>query len=36
MVRKYLETHGPRLIEEHRNKFRDKHVAFRTLLEEIV
>jgi Domain of unknown function (DUF4286) len=34
-VQKYLEIHGPGLIEEHRERFQHKHVAFRTLLEEI-
>lgn len=31
----YLEKHAPRLIEEHRQRFKDRHVAFRTLLEEV-
>ena len=34
-VQQYLEVFAPRLIEEHRRKFHNKHVAFRTLLEEI-
>jgi hypothetical protein len=34
-VQQYLEIYGPPLIAEHREKFRDKHVVFRTLLEEI-
>jgi hypothetical protein len=34
-VQQYLEVHAPRLIEEHRQRFHNKHVAFRTLLEEI-
>lgn len=35
MVQQYLEVHGPRIIEAHRSRFRDKHVAFMTLLEEV-
>lgn len=31
----YLEVFGPAMAEEHRLKFLNKHVAFRTLLEEI-
>jgi hypothetical protein len=31
----YLEVLGPAMAEEHRLKFLNKHVAFRTLLEEI-
>ncbi|HTE33918.1 MAG TPA: DUF4286 family protein [Chryseolinea sp.] len=31
----YFERFAPRLVEEHRSKFRDKHVAFMTLLEEV-
>lgn len=34
-VTKYLETHAPALIEAHRKRFANKHVAFRTLLEEV-
>lgn len=34
-VQEYLEIYAPALIEEHRKRFKDKHVAFRTLLEEI-
>lgn len=34
-VRLYLEKFGPALIEEHRRKFIDRHVAFQTLLEEV-
>lgn len=34
-VQQYLEVYAPRLIEEHRQRFNNKHVAFRTLLEEI-
>ncbi len=31
----YLKEHAPNFVEEHRVKFKDKHVAFRTLLEEV-
>lgn len=31
----YLKDYAPALLEEHRNKFDGKHVAFRTLLEEV-
>jgi hypothetical protein len=31
----YLEVFAPVLIEEHRKKFNNKHVAFMTLLEEV-
>jgi hypothetical protein len=34
-VQQYLEIFAPKLIEEHRQKFHNKHVAFRTLLEEV-
>lgn len=34
-VLQYLETYAPAMVEEHMAKFRDKHVAFRTLLEEV-
>jgi hypothetical protein len=34
-VQQYLEKFAPRLIEEHRQKFHNRHVAFRTLLQEI-
>jgi hypothetical protein len=33
-VQQYLEVFAPVLIEEHRKKFHNKHVAFQTLLEE--
>jgi hypothetical protein len=35
LVVQYLEIFGPAMAEEHRQKFAGKHVAFRTLLEEI-
>jgi len=31
----YLKDHAPALIEAHRKMFKDRHVAFRTLLEEV-
>ncbi|MFO7259285.1 MAG: DUF4286 family protein [Bacteroidota bacterium] len=34
-VQKFLEEYGPSIINAHRDRFRDKHVAFMTLLEEI-
>ena len=34
-VQQYLEKFAPRLVEEHRQKFQNRHVAFRTLLQEI-
>jgi hypothetical protein len=34
-IQRYLETFAPALIEEHRKKFHNRHVAFRTLLEEV-
>lgn len=34
-VQRYLEEFAPALINEHRIRFKDKHVAFRTLLQEL-
>lgn len=34
-VQAYLERFAPTLIEEHRKRFQNRHVAFRTLLEEV-
>lgn len=34
-VQQFLEEYGPSIINAHRDRFRDKHVAFMTLLEEI-
>ncbi|MEP6734930.1 MAG: DUF4286 family protein [Chryseolinea sp.] len=34
-VTTYFEKYAPKLMEEHRKRFRDKHVAFMTLLEEV-
>ena len=31
----YFEKFAPALLEQHRTRFRDKHVAFMTLLEEV-
>ena len=34
-VQQYLEVFAPALIEEHRKKFHNRHIAFRTLLQEV-
>lgn len=34
-IREYLDVHAPSLIEEHRAKFKDRHVVFQTLLQEV-
>jgi hypothetical protein len=34
-IQKYLDVFAPVLIEEHRNRFMNKHVVFQTLLEEV-
>ena len=34
-VQQYLEVFAPRLIEEHRRRFQNRHVAFMTLLDEV-
>lgn len=34
-VVKYLEEFAPAMIEKHKQKFGGRHVAFRTLLEEV-
>lgn len=31
----YLNEHSPQLVNAHREKFKDKHVAFNTLLDEV-
>ena len=31
----YLKDHAPLFVEKHRARFKDRHVAFRTLLEEV-
>jgi len=35
-VLKYFDQYAPTLAKEHQEKFKNKHVAFRTLLEEVV
>ena len=32
---RYIKEFAPEFVEKHRIKFKDKHVAFRTLLEEV-
>lgn len=34
-ISQYLENHAPKLAAEHQERFKDKHVAFRSLLEKI-
>lgn len=34
-VQQYLELFAPALIEEHRKRFHNRHVAFMTLLDEV-
>ncbi|MEX1239057.1 MAG: DUF4286 family protein [Cyclobacteriaceae bacterium] len=34
-VQQYLEVFAPSLIEEHRKRFQNRHVAFMTLLDEV-
>jgi hypothetical protein len=34
-IQKYLDVFAPKLVEEHRLKFANKHVVFRTLLEQV-
>lgn len=34
-VQQYLEVFAPKILEEFHTKFKDRHVAFRTLLMEI-
>ena len=34
-VQQYLEVFAPVLIERHRRRFENRHVAFRTLLDEV-
>ncbi|QSE97540.1 DUF4286 family protein [Fulvivirga lutea] len=34
-VELYLNEHAPRLVEEHMKRYKNKHVAFRTLLEQV-
>lgn len=35
-VVKYLDEHTSTIIEAHRLKFKDRHVVFNTLLEEVI
>jgi len=35
-IETYLNDHAPALISDHLNKFKDRHAAFRTLLQEII
>ncbi|MDH5400024.1 MAG: DUF4286 family protein [Cyclobacteriaceae bacterium] len=35
-VVRYLNEDGPALVELHRQRYLNKHLAFRTLLEEVV
>ena len=32
----YFDTYAPDLVKEHLEKYKDKHVAFRTVLEAVV
>jgi hypothetical protein len=34
-IQQYLEVFAPALVDQHRQKFHNRHVAFRTLLEEV-
>jgi len=34
-IQEYIEVFAPKLMEEHRVKFLNKHVVFRTLLEQV-
>ena len=34
-VQRFLEEYGPPIIDAHRDRFRNRHVAFMTLLEEL-
>ncbi|HYG04390.1 MAG TPA: DUF4286 family protein [Chryseosolibacter sp.] len=34
-VTEYLQVFAPKLIEDHRQQFANKHVVFQTLLEEV-
>lgn len=34
-VQRYLEVFAPTLMEQHRKRFNNRHVAFMTLLEEV-
>lgn len=34
-INRYLQEYAPALVEEHRRKFQNRHVAFMTLLDEV-
>ncbi|HEX8041398.1 MAG TPA: DUF4286 family protein [Chryseosolibacter sp.] len=34
-IKKYLEVFAPALVEQHRRRFQNRHVAFMTLLDEV-
>lgn len=34
-VENYLEEYAPDLVKEHKERYQHKHVAFRTLLEQV-
>ncbi|MBL4752746.1 MAG: DUF4286 family protein [Flavobacteriales bacterium] len=34
-LNRYFEEYAPKLQEEHSNRYKDKFVAFRTILEEV-
>lgn len=34
-VQQYLEKFAPALIKEHMDRYKDKHVAFRTLMQQV-
>ncbi len=34
-INTYLENHAPALMQKHLEKYRDKHVSFRTILQEV-
>ena len=34
-IQRYIDVYAPKIVEEHRRRFIDKHVAFQTLLEEV-
>lgn len=34
-IKRYLEVFAPALVEEHRKRFQNRHVAFMTLLDEV-
>ena len=35
-LKDYFENHAPRLQHEHTEKYKDKFVAYRTILEEVI